>query len=320
MGAANRDSLSDYDFAKLFNELGPTELAKRLGISKRNVLARRTTIEKHTGIPIVSKPHYNSTREAVVHSARKTFDVKNGTVIVGSDAHIWPGYRSTGMRAFTKFAKEIYDLAGVILNGDVLDFPQISRHPPIGHQSLPDVQDEVEEAQDQLHGIELAVKRSTKLIWTLGNHDARFETRLATVAPEFAKLHGHSLKNHFPAWEPCWSCWINDDVVVKHRWKGGIHATHNNTIGAGKTMVTSHLHSAKVTPYSDYNGTRYGVDTGCLADPNAKQFVDYTEDGPKNWRQGFVVLTFQGNQLLLPELVLVWDQNTVQFRGKLIKV
>jgi hypothetical protein len=48
----------------------------------------------------------------------------------------------------------------------------------------------------------------------------------------------------------------------KHRMKGGIHAAHNNTLHAGTTMVTGHLHSVKVTPFSDYNGTRWDVDTG----------------------------------------------------------
>ena len=111
------------------------------------------------------------------------------------------------------------------------------------------------------------------MVWTLGNHDGRFETRLATVAREYAELHGVSLKDHFPAWGACWAAWINNDVVVKHRYKGGVHATHNNTMWAGKTIVTGHLHSAKVTPFDDYDGTRYGVDCGCLADPYGDQFL-----------------------------------------------
>ena len=55
---------------------------------------------------------------------------------------------------------------------------------------------------------------------------------------------------------------VNGNVVIKHRMKGGIHAAHKNTLHAGTTMVTGHLHSLKVTPFSDYNGTRWGVDTG----------------------------------------------------------
>ena len=158
------------------------------------------------------------------------------------------------------------------------------------------------------------------IIWTLGNHDARFETRLATVASEYKGLNGIHLSDHFPIWEKGWSAWINDSVVCKHRWKGGVHATHNNTVGSGKTMITGHLHSQKVTPYTDYNGTRYGIDTGCVADVDHKAFLDYTEDGPKNWVSGFAVLKFRDGRMMYPELVSVWDAKSVQFRGDIIKV
>ena len=114
------------------------------------------------------------------------------------------------------------------------------------------------------------------------------------AAPEFAKVAGIHLRDHFPDWESGWSCWINNDVVIKHRFKGGIHAPHNHTLWAGRTIVTGHLHSAKVMPISDYNGTRWGVDGGCLADTGAKAFLDYTEDSPKNWRSGFVSLVSSG--------------------------
>jgi hypothetical protein len=127
------------------------------------------------------------------------------------------------------------------------------------------------------------------------------------------------LKDHFGNWEPTWRCDVND-AVIKHRFKGGIHATHNNTMWAGKTIITGHLHSAKVTPFTDYNGTRYGVDLGCLASPDHRAFLDYTEANPKNWREAFCVLTWKDGVLMHPELVLRWNDNAVQFRGEVIEV
>jgi hypothetical protein len=85
-------------------------------------------------------------------------------------------------------------------------------------------------------------------------------------------------------------------------------------------MVTGHLHSAKVTPFTDYNGTRYGVDAGCVADSDARAFTNYTEDSPKNWVSAFCILTFKDGQLLWPELVVKWDEKNVQFRGQIINV
>lgn len=253
------------------------------------------------------------------HGVRLRAEVSNGTAIIFSDAHYWPGRASTAHRALVKLVHEMEPKL-VICNGDAVDMAAISRHPPIGWEKQPTVQEEIEVAQDRLHEIMKASPKRTRHIWNLGNHDARFETKLATVAPQFAKIEGIHLYDHFPLWDRAWSTWINDDVVVKHRWKGGVHATHNNAVNSGKTMVTGHLHSAKVTPFTDYNGTRFGVDTGCLASPYGDQFDNYTEDNARNWVSAFGVLTFVKDQLLWPELVTVWDENTVQFRGKLISV
>jgi hypothetical protein len=315
-----RAACSDSDFIRLFEDFGPKATAKKLKVSVRAVHFRRNSIETRYQRQVTS-PRTNNvpgTRHNIEHAARLHFDVLNGVVLVGSDAHIWPGPMTTAMRALVKFCEDAKPRV-VVMNGDVVDLPQVSRHPPIGWENHPTVADEIEAAQKVLARIEDAAPRNAKLVWTLGNHDSRFETRLATVAPEYARLNGFHLKDYFPNWSACWSAWVSD-VVVKHRYKGGIHATHNNAVQSGKHMVTGHLHSQKVTPWTDYTGTRYGVDTGCLADPDAQAFVDYTEDGPKNWRSGFAVLTFRNGQLLPPELVTVWDKSSVVFRGEVIKV
>src|SRR5262249_55262183 len=117
---------------------------------------------------------------------------------------------------------------------------------------------------------------------------------------------------------------INDNsrygrVRIMHRWKGGDYATRNNVIKSGSTVVTGHLHSAHVDPWTDDNGTRWGVDTGCATHPFGAQF-NYMEDQPRNWRQGFAVLTFHKGRLLQPELVLAFDDNHVEFRGEVIMI
>ena len=188
----------------------------------------------------------------------------------------------------------------MVSNGDAFDGASISRHAPLGWEKRPTVIQELETCKERHGEVEAAAGKARK-IWNLGNHDSRFEARLAAVAPEYANVHGMHLADHFPVWEKAWACWVNDEVVIKHRWKGGLHAVHNNTVNAGKTVVTGHLHSLKVTPYSDYNGTRFGVDTGTMADCFGPQF-EYIEDNPRNWRSGFAVLTFHRGRLLWPEL------------------
>lgn len=314
MGQFGVKTCSDEEFVRLFKQLGPTETARHLKLSERSVYKRRANLARYETIP--GPANQVATKE---YSHRAQLDCKNGLVLVGSDFHIWPGGESVALRAFKKLAKELKP-AAVILNGDVLDFPKISRHPPIGWESAPSPVEEIEAAQDHLNDIVQAAPRNSRKLWTLGNHDARFETRLATVASEYRNIKGIHLSDHFSLWEKGWSVWINNEVVCKHRWKGGVHATHNNAVGSGKTMVTGHLHSQKVTPYTDYNGTRYGIDTGCVADTDHKAFTDYTEDGPKNWVSGFAVLKFKDGRLMQPELCSVWDSKSVQFRGEIIRV
>ena len=307
---------SDEEFVRLVESLGPAKAAKQLGVTERSLLKRRRNLERL----IVHRPILPpSAPKNAEYPHRSVVEVDNGCIIVGSDFHIWPGRESTALRAFKLLCKELKPQA-VILNGDVMDFPRISRHPPLGWESAPSPVEEIEAAQDHLNDIVKAVPRGCRKIWTLGNHDARFEIRLATVASEYKNIKGIHLSDHFPIWEKGWSAWISDNVVCKHRFKGGIHATHNNTLWAGKTMITGHLHSQRVTPFTDYNGTRYGIDTGCVADTDHKAFVDYSEDAPKNWISGFAVLKFRERRLMYPELCSVWDRDSVQFRGEVISV
>jgi hypothetical protein len=252
------------------------------------------------------------------HAARHQLGIENGTVIVFSDAHFWPGIRTTAFKGLLWAIREFKPKA-IINNGDAFDGASISRFPRIGWDTKPSIIQELKACEASLGEIEEDAGRA-KLIWTLGNHDSRFENRLAANAHEFEGVKGFSLRDHFPAWLSCWACWPTEDVCVKHRYKGGIHATHNNTVGSGKSIVTGHLHSLKVTPYADYNGNRFGVDTGTLADPNGPQFVDYLEDNPTNWRSGFAILTFFNGQLLWPELVHDFGNGCVEFRGEVIDV
>lgn len=256
----------------------------------------------------------------MTHPGRKVIPLKSGTVLVGSDAHNWPGKPTTAHRAFVKFAADMKPEI-IILNGDVIDAATISRHPPIGWEKFPTVKEELEVSKVRTRDIEKAAPGS-RLIWTLGNHDARFETRLATVAPEYKGIVGVHLRDHFPAWEPAWSVDIGGKhgVMIKHRFKGGLNAAKNNAVWSGKSVVTGHLHRLGVSAVTDYSGTRWGVEGGMLGDPNSLAFKGYTEDNPLDWQQGFVVLTFHKGRLMWPETVHVVSPGVVEFRGSLIKV
>lgn len=303
--------------AALAETNSPTALAIRFGMSTRGMAERL----RRLGVPPLSNWKEAVTKPPVFTSrpeGRVDIEISDGIVLVASDAHYFPGNISTAHRAFVKLIRDLKPRA-VVMNGDVFDGAQAGRWPRIGWDKKPSVAQELKAVDDRLTEIQDAAGRAF-LAWPLGNHDARFETFLAANAPAYEGVQGFSLKDHFPAWKACWALWINGHTVIKHRWKGGIHATRNNTLNAGTNIVTGHLHSLKVAPLSDYNGTRFGVDTGTLADPYGEQFADYTEINPVDWRSGFAVLTFWKGRLLWPELVHVIDEGIVEFRGTTFEV
>lgn len=309
-------SCTDEEFIQLFEQKGAAELARYLGVTVRNIYSRRVHLENKLDRQIVS-PSNQSSRYENLYPARLPIEIDNGVMIIGSDGHIWPGEMTTAQRAFLLLSKEL-KVKLMVLNGDVIDGARISRHSPIGWNRKPTFKEELEAVDSVIDQFRLAAPRARR-IWTIGNHDARLENRLSEKAPEFEGVQGFCLKDHFPHWEHCISAWINNSAVLKHRFKGGIHAAHNNTLYAGRTIFTGHLHSLKVTPFDDYNGTRFGVDTGTIGDVYGPH-TDYVEDNPLNHRSGFIIATFKNGRLLWPEVCRVVDSQHVDFRGELIRV
>jgi hypothetical protein len=319
--------LSDAEFIELWNtHKSAKKIREVTGIELSNIYRRRRSLEQIHKIKLAADDYraqkFEHLHTAHHHAARYNLGIENGTVLCFSDAHFWPGIRSTAFKGLL-WAIDTFKPKAIINGGDAFDGASISRHPRIGWASPPSIIGELKACEAALSEIEEAAKaarRNTKLVWTLGNHDMRLESRLAANVPEFQGVKGFTLGDHFPAWHMCWSAWLTEDVIVKHRWKGGIHATHGNTSMSGKSMVTGHLHSLKVTPYCDYNGNRFGIDTGTLAEIDGPQFSDYLEDAPVNWRSGFAVLTFNNGRLLWPEIVHRFDDDRIEFRGEVLDV
>jgi len=309
-----RQRISSEDFVRDFVSIGPAAMSRKYNVAQKSIFSRRRAIEKQTGSVLTSGLRGGHWQQLNRHPAAVEVSIMEGHILVGSDSHYWPGIVSTAHKAFLEFARE-YKPKVIVKNGDELDFPSISRHAPIGWEERPKVADEIENTRAMLTEIQKSSPKS-RLIWPLGNHCARFESRLAVVAPEYANVHGIHLKDHFPDWEPCWACFVNGDTVVKHRIKGGVYAPRANTVFSGRNVITGHLHSLKVWPHSDYNGTRFGVDGGTMADVYGPQSQHYTELSPLDWRSGFVLLTFVKGRLLWPETIWVSGPDTVQFRGR----
>jgi len=315
--------LTDDQFIEEWQKIGSPEIfAKTHGMSVRSVYNRRRSIEMRLRVQL---PTLNDTRydplkklQQTPGNARRGIEMEKGRVVVFSDAHFWPGDYTTAYKALLKIIKEFKPKV-VVANGDVFDGSQASRHARIGWEKSPTVREELEACKEFMEGIE-KVSKGAELIWTMGNHDARFETFLSAQTGMYEGVAGFTLKEHFPLWKPCWSYWVNEDTCIKHRWKGSFGAGRANALNSGVNMVTGHTHNLAVQPLTDYNGTRYGVQTGCLADPHGNQFMGYTEDNPKDWRSGFTLLSFERGRLVLPELIQVCGEDEYEFRGAIHKV
>lgn len=314
--------VSDEDFIATWKRYqSPTQVAKALGLTVRNVYGRRNNlVRKGINLPTVGGQTGGKVVDAVRHTQtfekRRQFVVRNGYVIVFSDAHWWPGEPSLANIALLRVIPEVKP-ALIVANGDLLDGARVSRHEPRGWSTVPTLKQELDVLVQRTDEIEKAAGAGVALARTLGNHDIRLERWLAVRAPEVEDLPGTRLEDYIPRWPCSWSVQVNDDTLIKHRWKGGIHATYRNTLESGWNIITGHLHSMKDAPYTDLrDDIRWGVDAGCLADPEHDSF-DYVEDNPTGWRSGFVVLTFREGKMLWPEFCYV-KNGRAWFRGEAI--
>ena len=314
--------LTDEEFIEQWKKIGsPLSFAKIHAMSERSVYNRRRSIETRLGLELPSFKDqrisdYKKT-EQTVGNTRRGMELEKGRIIVFSDAHFWPDQTTTAFKALLEMIKEFKPTA-VVCNGDALDGASISRFPRQDWNAIPSVAEELEACQHFMGEIE-AVSKGAKLYWPLGNHDARLEMRIIENLPAFEGVRGTTLKEYFPEWLPCWSFWVNEDTCIKHRWKGGFSAGRANSLNSGVNMITGHTHHLSCMPVGDFNGTRWGVQTGTLADIHGQQFA-YTEDTPKDWNSGFVMLSFERSRLLQPEMIRVWGEDEVEFRGKIHSV
>lgn len=311
--------ISDAEFIRVFQELrSPLLVAEHFGLSDRAVYARRNSMEKKHDvnlqtIPVGDKELRRDIAKLTIpeHQQRMTAELSDGIVIVFSDAHFW-GEESVAYLALLNAIQGLKPKM-IIANGDIFDGAgQMSRHPRIGWEKSPTGKQQLDAVQTAMGKIE-DIAKGAKLLRTIGNHDIRFESKLSNSVGEYEGIHGFTLRDHLPRWHDAWSIMINGNTMVKHRYHNGLHAAFNNTLKSGCNIVTGHLHRLLVTPWGDYNGRRYGIDTGCLADPHGAQFT-YAEDNPSPHCAGFAVLTFREGKLLPPELCEVIE-GKAYFRG-----
>ena len=310
--------LPDIEFIELWKKTRSTiEMVKLTGLTERAIRKRKRSLQERYEVDM-------SCGMLVSHDKVEIkLTVHNGQIIIINDQHFWPDYVPTMHRAFCYLARELKP-AATIWNGDAFDGASISRFPSIGWENKPSVFGELQAVKDRAAEV-MNASPNSKRIWTAGNHDLRFESRLAANAAEYKHVQGIHLKDHIPEFLPAWYITVNGDTPshteIRHRERGGVHASYNNTLHSGITIVTGHDHIADIRPFSDRRGMRYGVRTGMGADSaRDQQFVNYLEGRTPSWQSAMCVLTYRDGMLLMPELALRIDEDRFQFRGEIIRV
>ena len=304
------DLISDEDFAAIWLECGcsPISVAEKTGTNVRTIYKRRQRMEeKGYDLPSICRTAGYS-RQAWFYPRTVNARIEGGSVLVGGDAHIWPGNPTPMWRAFCAVAEELKPTA-ICLNGDVIDGARISRHTRLPGFT-PSLADEIAAVRENL----ALIPSSEHRWWTMGNHDARVDAYLAAHAPEMEDYAG-SLVERFQDWRFTWSVTVNEDTLIRHRFRSGIHAAYNNSLQSGLSTVTNHTHQLDCKPIVDMRGTRYGIETGMLGDPLGPQF-QYGEGQPNRARSGFALLTFDSAGNMQPPELCEWRLGGAWFRGK----
>jgi len=293
---------------------------RRAGLSgnnARSALRFRRQAEEMLGITLPSL----SPKHAGHWTLRESRDLPNRvildhpfTMVVFSDAHFWPGQTSPAFWILLQILEELQP-DYIIDNGDSWDGASISRHPRMDFSYVPSLREELDCVIDHLDLIVEAAGEDATALRHVGNHDARFQALLSQRVPELEKMPGTTLEDLFPKWEHHTSTIFNDTLFVKHRFRSGVHGAYNNALHTGLSTLTGHTHKLGVRPLTDMRGTRYGIETGTLADPWGPQFR-YAEQNVRDWRMGFAVITVDG-QRVIPEIVEVAEDGKAWFRGKI---
>lgn len=319
--------VSDAEFLEIWNKhQSATLVAAESGLTERAVYARRARMEDQKGHLLAATTTGKGPRrtlpehEQVIISSRRDvnrFNITDGVVLVGSDAHYSPGHIPTAHKAFCNLIADLgTQVKGIILNGDILDGGMASRHARIRWKKSFTIKEELEAVQERLGDIEKIRPAGATLLRTYGNHCARFETRLSNMVPEFEGVAGFTLRDHLPHWIDSERIDVNEDMVVIHDWHSGVHSGWNDVIKGGCHTVTGHTHELSAKAHRGFKDTHYGIKTGMMADEWQDEF-NYRNGKPGfNWQSGFAVLTWVDGELLHPEFCAVRDSGKAYFRGK----
>ena len=245
------------------------------------------------------------------------------SVLIFSDAH-FEGHETPSFLMMIQILNDLVktrQLKCVIANGDIMDLAILSTFAKYTLEIEPQqrtVQQEILDSQAQLNKIQAIINKSKypiKQLATFGNHETRLSKFVSQMGRQFEDFEGFKMQNLFPDWEWAMSHILDDTVIVKHKFIGGIHTGYQNSMRAGMNIITGHTHQLAIRSFNTYSNSAMSIQTGHLS----QQYHPYLQDNVANdWNNGFAVVTIDPKEKTIhPELVHCSHHfRTTYFRGK----
>lgn len=188
----------------------------------------------------------------------------SGRWLVLSDLHIPYHDPATVRRAVAEAKRQ--DVTGVLLNGDVLDFYQVSKYSR--DPSKPRVKAEVEKGREFFAWVRAEFPRA-RLIFKYGNHDERLALYLADRAPELFDLDDLQLDRLLRLADVGVE-WVGDKRAVHlgrlpvfhgHEFRGGqgVNPARWLFLQITSTGACGHFHRTSEHHEAGYDGRLHGV-------------------------------------------------------------
>jgi len=194
-------------------------------------------------------------------------------------------------------------LAGVVLNGDILDVTEVHKSTAGRRQAvLPGrsplyLLEEIVLAKCFLGALTRAVEPGTTIQFIEGNHEVRIPRLVAAAVPELHPVTP-TLKELLGldelgiGWTPYNSHFLVGDWAIEHGHRCNIHACKGLLESyLGLNAIQGHSHRLKEYGHQTPDGrTLYGVEGGHLRNPDAS----YLPRQRGQWQAGVVLLTEVG--------------------------
>jgi predicted phosphodiesterase len=258
-------------------------IARELGVTEWRVRCAKRSAT--TRLAISRKPS-----EVRLHTVRVGKE-KVQRALVLSDIHI--PYHDHGALAIALHYARDYKPDIIVLNGDVLDFHEVSSHPQDKHEVIT-FEDELAEGRQFLRVLRHDHPRA-EIHYCIGNHEDRLQRYLHGRAPELSSMPELALDRVLDL-ETVRIAFCDARSKVQ---LGPLEVFHGSIIRKdsgnsarahmqrrGGSILMGHTHRMATVARTDRHGVSWAVENGHLSDPDPSWCSD------PDWQQGFTQVEF----------------------------